>query len=112
VNCVNGPQAMLQLFAQLPEMDARLGFPQRWLPAVSRRSLSQITPRRSILPGRAVGTRRPRAGLVGGCCGTTPRHIAAIGEALLAAPGGQKAPVQISVAKRCLPPRESRHRDR
>jgi homocysteine S-methyltransferase len=81
VNCVNGPQAMVQLFERLPMEGLVSAFPNAGYPQYHEgRFLYFSNP--DYFAKAAVALARNGAGLIGGCCGTGPRHIAAVAEAL------------------------------
>lgn len=86
-NCGIGPQDMLGVLQRLSVLDgARLsalpnvGFPRR---AGDRVIYPRATPEYFAEFAREAATLR--AGIIGGCCGTTPQHIRAIAEAVKAA---------------------------
>jgi homocysteine S-methyltransferase len=83
INCAKGPTGILHALREIPlENDILLSaFPNAGLPAfVDGRYIYLSTPEyfaESALKLREQGVR-----LIGGCCGTTPKHIRAIAEAL------------------------------
>ena len=94
VNCVPGPQAALDIIEEMAratkvKLSAQ---PNAGHPRVAERDVSYpVTPRvfAEYVPRLAA------AGcvIVGGCCGTTPEHVAAMREAL-ASPTGGEAPAE------------------
>jgi homocysteine S-methyltransferase len=81
VNCLNGPQAMLHVLEGIPLEFILSAYPNAGYPQYHEgRFLYHTAPdyfARLALEMAAQGAR-----LVGGCCGTTPRTIAAIAEVL------------------------------
>ncbi len=81
VNCLNGPHAMVQLLQRIPagpplSAYANAGYPRY----AGGRYIYPSAPdyfAKSALEMAAEG-----AGLIGGCCGTTPAHVAAMAKAL------------------------------
>lgn len=82
VNCVNGPQGMLQLFERLSPSDGPISaFPNAGYPQYHEgRFLYHTTPEYFARSAQELASRGAR--LIGGCCGTGPQHIAAMVEAL------------------------------
>ncbi len=81
INCMNDPAATLQLIRRLPQQYRQAAYPTAGFPLNERDRLNypidpsefaRITPQLI-----AEGVR-----LIGGCCGTTPAHIAAIASAV------------------------------
>lgn len=87
-NCSEGPAQLLRILLQMKE--AAPGFPLMvmpnagWPERVAERILYPATP--GYLAEHALAYREAGAAIIGGCCGTTPEHIAAMAEAL-AQPG-------------------------
>ncbi len=80
-NCVNGPQAMLRLFEQLPAEGLLSAFPNAGYPKYhDGRFLYDTSP--EYFARTAVELAKAGAKLIGGCCGTGPQHIAAMAQAL------------------------------
>jgi len=87
-NCSGGPAQLLRILLQMKEAAPTLplcvmpnaGWPER----VAERILYPATP--SYFAEHALAFREAGAAIIGGCCGTTPEHIAAMAEAL-AQPG-------------------------
>lgn len=85
INCVNGPAAAVRLLAGLGGHGPLAAFPSAGLPTRGNTGLAYPASPRDFadaLPGLAAAGVR----LVGGCCGTTPAHIAALTGALTALP--------------------------
>jgi len=81
VNCANGPQAMLRLFEQVPAEGLVSAYPNAGYPQYHEgRFLYFTTP--EYFARTAVELAGQGAKLIGGCCGTSPRHIAAMAEAI------------------------------
>jgi homocysteine S-methyltransferase len=87
-NCSGGPAQLLRILLQMKE--AAPGVPLSvmpnagWPERVAERILYPATP--AYFAEHALAFREAGAGIIGGCCGTTPEHIAAMAEAL-AQPG-------------------------
>lgn len=86
INCVSGPHHMLSLLKGVNLSGKYLSvMPNAGYPTVvGRRTVYQGTPEyfsERMMQLRAVG-----ASILGGCCGTTPDHIAALAKALQDAP--------------------------
>ena len=91
LNCVSAPGAMRALVQRLGRTDLPLSvMPNAGYPVVTRTKVQyQGTPEyfaRELVRIAADGVR-----ILGGCCGTTPDHIAALRAALDALPAGQSA---------------------
>jgi homocysteine S-methyltransferase len=77
VNCMNDPAEMVTLLQQLPGE-----FPLAVYPTAGSSRLRNgrfhydVTPQSFAVSGRDIVARGAR--LIGGCCGTTPAHIAAL----------------------------------
>ena len=88
VNCSEGPAQLLRLLKQMTHavpaarfwVKPNAGWPQQ----VGGRIMYPADP--EYFGEYAVSFRNAGASIVGGCCGTTPQHIAAMHKALLAAP--------------------------
>jgi methionine synthase I (cobalamin-dependent)/5,10-methylenetetrahydrofolate reductase len=81
-NCTVGPQRMLQIVGQMSdEVGPVAAFPNPGLPQLIG---GVVRYRRDVDHFAAYGKEIARAGarLVGGCCGTTPEHVAALAGAL------------------------------
>ena len=82
VNCMNDPGDMAMLLQQLPAEYRLAVYPTAGSPQLRNgRLLYNVTPQRFAATMRDVVTKGAR--LVGGCCGTTPAHIAALGKAIV-----------------------------
>jgi methionine synthase / methylenetetrahydrofolate reductase(NADPH) len=81
VNCMNDPGEMAALLQQLPS-----DYPLAVYPTAGRPRLREgrfhydVTPESFAVTVRDIVAKGAR--LVGGCCGTTPAHIAALGRAI------------------------------
>ena len=81
VNCVNGPQATIRIFEHLPADLTLSAFPNAGYPKYHEgRFLYFTNPEYFARSG--VELARQGAKLIGGCCGTGPKHIAALAEAV------------------------------
>jgi methionine synthase / methylenetetrahydrofolate reductase(NADPH) len=91
-NCLNGPRAMIQLFEKLPvgQGTGSLGRTEDLLAAYPNAGYPRYTEGGYVYPtppdhfaraAREVAAQGAR--LIGGCCGTTPTHIAAIAKAMV-----------------------------
>jgi len=82
LNCRGGPSAMIRAFAELPRLDAPFSvFPNAGLPDyVDGRIVFSAPPEYFGETARTFADLGVR--LIGGCCGTTPEHIAAVARAL------------------------------
>jgi len=83
INCAKGPAGILHALREIPlENDILLSaFPNAGLPAfVDGRYIYLSTP--DYFAESALKLREQGVRLIGGCCGTTPKHIRAIAEAL------------------------------
>ena len=81
LNCVNGPQAMLRLVEKIAPTRPLVVFPNAGRPSYQEGRISYGTAPEYFAD---LGRRMAQAGaaLVGGCCGTSPRHIEALSSAL------------------------------
>lgn len=86
LNCVSGPHHMLSLLKNVRLNGKTLSvMPNAGYPTVvGRRTVYQGTP--EYFAERMMQLRSAGAAILGGCCGTTPQHIAALSQALKAAP--------------------------
>jgi methionine synthase / methylenetetrahydrofolate reductase (NADH) len=81
-NCLNGPRAMVQLFEKLPAGDLLAAYPNAGYPRYTEgRYVYPTAPDYFAKAAREMVTQGAR--LIGGCCGTTPAHIAAVAKALV-----------------------------
>lgn len=81
LNCVNGPQAMLRLVEKIAPSRPLAVYPNAGRPNYQEGRIAYETSPQYFAD---LGRRMTEAGaaLVGGCCGTSPLHIAALSEAL------------------------------
>lgn len=81
VNCLNGPQAMLHLLERIPLEFLISAYPNAGYPMYHEgRFIYETSPEYFAKMAREMAAQGAR--LIGGCCGTTPRTIAAIAAAL------------------------------
>lgn len=81
LNCVNGPQAMLRLVEKIAPSRPLAVYPNAGRPFYQEGRISYgTTPEYFADLGRRMAERG--AVLVGGCCGTSPRHIKALSKTL------------------------------
>jgi len=81
-NCLNGPRAMVQLFEKLPAGDLLAAYPNAGYPRYTEgRYVYPTAPDYFAKAAREMAGQGAR--LIGGCCGTTPAHIAAVAKALV-----------------------------
>ena len=86
LNCVSAPGAMRALVQQLGETKLPLAvMPNAGYPVVTRTRV-QYQGRREYFARELVGLAAEGVRILGGCCGTTPAHIAALRTALDALP--------------------------
>jgi homocysteine S-methyltransferase len=80
-NCLNGPRAMVQVFEGLPAGDLLAAYPNAGYPRYTEgRYVYPTEPNSFATAAREIAAQGVR--LIGGCCGTTPAHIAAVAQAL------------------------------
>jgi methionine synthase / methylenetetrahydrofolate reductase(NADPH) len=84
INCINGPQAALELVEHTGQVGLPLAvYPNAGDPRYCQgRYVYDISPEFFARIGAAIATRGAR--IIGGCCGTTPFHIAALSKVLAA----------------------------
>lgn len=81
LNCVNGPQAMLRLVEKVSPTQPLAVYPNAGRPYYQEGRISYgTTPAYFADLGRRLA--KAGAALVGGCCGTSPLHIAALSNSL------------------------------
>ena len=82
INCINGPQETLRLVEQFARPEPPLAaFPNAGLPRYHQgRYLYDVSPESFAETGALMASHGAR--IIGGCCGTTPSHIAALAKAL------------------------------
>src|SRR5215472_6725494 len=80
-NCLNGPRAMVQFFEKLPAGDLLAAYPNAGYPRYTEGHYVYPTaPDYFAKAAREMAAQGAR--LIGGCCGTTPAHIAAVAKAV------------------------------
>jgi methionine synthase I (cobalamin-dependent)/5,10-methylenetetrahydrofolate reductase len=80
-NCLNGPHAMVQLLQKLPADDLLAAYPNAGYPRYTEgRYVYPTDPDYFANAAREMAAQG--AHLIGGCCGTTPAHIAAVARAI------------------------------
>ena len=98
VNCSGGPAQLLRILRQMkqttPHMKLWVKPNAGWPEQVSGRIMYPADP--EYFGEYALSFRAAGANIVGGCCGTTPRHIAAMRKALDSAPALGWPKIQIS----------------
>ncbi|MFZ0435099.1 MAG: bifunctional homocysteine S-methyltransferase/methylenetetrahydrofolate reductase [Chthoniobacterales bacterium] len=108
LNCVNGPQAMLRLVEKIAPTRPLAVYPNAGRPFYQEGRISYgTTPEYFADLGRRMV--ESGAALVGGCCGTSPRHIKALSEALKGLRPGPKKPTAVTTGEqpeRPITPRE------
>ena len=80
-NCLNGPHAMVQLLEKLPAGDLLAAYPNAGYPRYTEGHYVYPTAP-DYFANAALEMAAQGARLIGGCCGTTPAHIAAVAKAL------------------------------
>jgi methionine synthase / methylenetetrahydrofolate reductase(NADPH) len=81
-NCLNGPRAMVQLLEKLPAGDLLAAYPNAGYPRYTEGHYVYPTaPDYFANAAREMAAQGAR--LIGGCCGTTPAHIAAVAKAIV-----------------------------
>lgn len=80
-NCMNGPHAMVQLLEKIPAGDLLAAYANAGYPRYTEgRYVYPTAPDYFANAGREMVAQGAR--LIGGCCGTTPAHIAALSKAV------------------------------
>ena len=80
-NCLNGPHAMVQLLQKLPAPEPLAAYANAGYPRYTEgRYVYPTAPEYFAATAREMVAQG--AGLIGGCCGTTPSHIAAMAKAI------------------------------
>jgi homocysteine S-methyltransferase len=117
VNCLNGPQATLHLLERIPLEFLLSAYPNAGYPKYHEgRFIYYSSPDYFARLAREMVAQGAR--LVGGCCGTTPRTIAAIAAALAelqpspSKPTGRVTQIEPPAPPRRLPPSEESLLDR
>ncbi|HAK05659.1 MAG TPA: bifunctional homocysteine S-methyltransferase/methylenetetrahydrofolate reductase [Spartobacteria bacterium] len=81
-NCLNGPRAMVQLFEKLPAGGLLAAYANAGYPRYTEgRYVYPTAPDYFANAAREMAAQGAR--LIGGCCGTTPAHIAAVAKAIV-----------------------------
>jgi len=80
-NCLNGPHAMVQLLEKLPAGDLLAAYPNAGYPRYTEGHYVYPTAP-DYFATAALEMAAQGARLIGGCCGTTPAHIAAVAQVL------------------------------
>lgn len=108
LNCVNGPQAMLRLVEKIAPTRPLAVYPNAGRPFYQEGRISYgTTPEYFADLGRRMV--ESGAALVGGCCGTSPRHIKALSAALKGlkpTPKKTAAVITAGEPERSITPRE------
>lgn len=108
LNCVNGPQAMLRLVEKIAPTRPLAVYPNAGRPFYQEGRISYgTTPEYFADLGRRMV--ESGAALVGGCCGTSPRHIKALSAALKGlkpTPKKTAAVITAGEPERTITPRE------
>jgi methionine synthase I (cobalamin-dependent)/5,10-methylenetetrahydrofolate reductase len=81
-NCLNGPHAMVQLLEKLPAGDLLAAYPNAGYPRYAEGHYVYPTAP-DYFANAALEMAGQGARLIGGCCGTTPAHIAAVAKAIV-----------------------------
>jgi len=108
-NCLNGPHAMVHLLESIPAGNLLAAYPNAGYPRYTEgRYVYPTAPDYFANAAREMAAQGAR--LIGGCCGTTPAHIAAVAKAI-----GDLKPVR-SKRVRAIPqapsaPFKTRHKE-
>lgn len=95
VNCLNGPHAMVQLLQHIPADYPIAAYPNAGYPKYhDGRFIYPTAPDYFANAAREMVAEGAR--LIGGCCGTNPRHVAAIARAISGLQPIRSKPVRIS----------------
>jgi homocysteine S-methyltransferase len=98
VNCSGGPAQLLRILRQMRQAAPQMKFWVKpnagWPEQVSGRIMYPADP--EYFGDYALAFREAGANIVGGCCGTTPRHIAAMRKALDTAPALVLSKLQVA----------------
>ncbi len=98
VNCSGGPAQLLRILRQMKQAAPHMRFWVKpnagWPEQVSGRIMYPADP--EYFGDYALSFRAAGANIVGGCCGTTPRHIAAMRKALDNAPAVDWSKIQVA----------------
>ncbi len=81
INCVSGPHRAVRLLELIPEGTPLAAYPNAGRPRYHEgRYLYEATP--AYFAEQAIAMAGAGANIIGGCCGTTPSHIAALSTAI------------------------------
>jgi methionine synthase I (cobalamin-dependent)/5,10-methylenetetrahydrofolate reductase len=80
-NCLNGPHAMVQLLQRIPAEQPLAAYPNAGYPRYTEGHYVYPTAP-DYFANAAREMAEQGANLIGGCCGTTPAHIAAVARAI------------------------------
>ena len=98
VNCSGGPAQLLRILGHMKQAASQMKFWVKpnagWPEQVSGRIMYPADP--EYFGDYALSFRAAGANIVGGCCGTTPRHIAAMRKALDSAPPLDMSKIEIT----------------
>jgi homocysteine S-methyltransferase len=104
VNCSGGPSQLLRILRQMrravPEAHFWIKPNAGWPEHVGGRVMYAATP--EYFRDFVAEFRKAGASIIGGCCGTTPEHIAAMHQALISQPDIATETVEISEAPQTL----------
>ncbi|MBV9010271.1 MAG: bifunctional homocysteine S-methyltransferase/methylenetetrahydrofolate reductase [Verrucomicrobia bacterium] len=93
-NCMNGPNGMVQLFRHIPLAGYLAAYPNAGYPKYTDgRFTYHAAPEYFAQAARELAGQGAR--LIGGCCGTNPRAVAAIARAIAALAPVKSKPVQV-----------------
>jgi homocysteine S-methyltransferase len=93
-NCMNGPHAMVQLLEKIPAGDLLAAYANAGYPRYAEgRYVYPTAPDYFAATAREMAAQGAR--LIGGCCGTTPAHVAAIAKAVAGLEPVRSKPVRI-----------------
>ena len=111
VNCLNGPQAMVHLLERLPLEFLLSAYPNAGYPQYHEgRFIYYTSPGYFSTMAREMAAQGAR--LIGGCCGTTPRTIAAIAAALAELKPVRSKSIRLVVEPERAPVSEAHRADR
>ncbi len=107
-NCLNGPRAMVQLFEKLPAGELLAAYPNAGYPRYTEgRYVYPTAPDYFANCARELAAQGAR--LIGGCCGTTPAHVAALAGALAELAPVRSKPVRVTTEPATVAP-QMRHK--
>jgi homocysteine S-methyltransferase len=106
VNCMTGPAEMVQLLQRIPVSDQLLAaYPTAGYPtSTNGRFMYHTAPAHFAVAAREMVREGVR--LIGGCCGTTPRHVAAISAAVADLQPVRSKPVHVMAEPSSRVPRK------